>query len=131
MPEVLRAHCIGNFYQPKGQWCWAYRLSACFRTSYPEDRHSRANSFIVFLPLESCLEVLEIRFPREPLHTAFLLPVLKASKSLQQLSLDSATLPCPQELGLLLEVLKGTVLTRGQHHWGTHSVASMLWSSIL
>ncbi|XP_066181016.1 leucine-rich repeat-containing protein 41 isoform X1 [Sylvia atricapilla] len=55
---------------------------------------------------ESCLEVLEIRFPREPLHTAFLLPVLKASKSLQQLSLDSATLPCPQELGLLLEVLK-------------------------
>ncbi|RLW05871.1 hypothetical protein DV515_00004779 [Chloebia gouldiae] len=55
---------------------------------------------------ESCLEVLEIRFPREPLHTAFLRPVLKASKSLQQLSLDSATLPCPQELGLLLEVLK-------------------------
>uniref|UniRef100_A0A8C5X6I5 Leucine-rich repeat-containing protein 41 n=1 Tax=Malurus cyaneus samueli TaxID=2593467 RepID=A0A8C5X6I5_9PASS len=55
---------------------------------------------------ESCLEVLEIRFPREPLHTEFLLPVLKASKSLQQLSLDSATLPCPQELGLLLEVLK-------------------------
>ncbi|XP_058698523.1 leucine-rich repeat-containing protein 41 isoform X1 [Poecile atricapillus] len=55
---------------------------------------------------ESCLEVLEIRFPREPLHTVFLLPVLKASKSLQQLSLDSATLPCPQELGLLLQVLK-------------------------
>ncbi|XP_054141714.1 leucine-rich repeat-containing protein 41 [Melozone crissalis] len=55
---------------------------------------------------ESCLEVLEIRFPREPLHAALLLPVLKASKSLQQLSLDSATLPCPQELGLLLEVLK-------------------------
>ncbi|KAM6264455.1 leucine-rich repeat-containing protein 41 isoform 2-T2 [Spheniscus humboldti] len=55
---------------------------------------------------ESCLEQLEIRFPREPLHTAFLLPVLKASKSLQQLSLDSATLPCSQELGLLLEVLK-------------------------
>ncbi|NXM72208.1 LRC41 protein, partial [Serilophus lunatus] len=55
---------------------------------------------------ESCLEQLEIRFPREPLHTMFLLPVLKASKSLQQLSLDSATLPCSQELGLLLEVLK-------------------------
>ncbi|NXG61593.1 LRC41 protein, partial [Hemiprocne comata] len=55
---------------------------------------------------ESCLEQLEIRFPREPLHTAFLLPVLKASKSLQQLSLDSATLPCSQELGLLLEALK-------------------------
>ncbi|KAM6078269.1 leucine-rich repeat-containing protein 41 isoform 4-T4 [Theristicus caerulescens] len=55
---------------------------------------------------ESCLEQLEIRFPREPLHTAFLLPVLKASKSLQQLSLDSATLPSSQELGLLLEVLR-------------------------
>ncbi|XP_071606338.1 leucine-rich repeat-containing protein 41 isoform X4 [Heliangelus exortis] len=55
---------------------------------------------------ESCLEQLEIRFPREPLHTAFLLPVLKASKSLQQLSLDSATLPCSQELGLFLEALK-------------------------
>ncbi|NWS10759.1 LRC41 protein, partial [Pachyramphus minor] len=55
---------------------------------------------------ESCLEQLEIRFPREPLHTMFLLPVLKASKSLQQLSLDSATLPSSQELGLLLEALK-------------------------
>ncbi|KAM9620139.1 leucine-rich repeat-containing protein 41 isoform 2-T2 [Morphnus guianensis] len=55
---------------------------------------------------ESCLEQLEIRFPREPLHTTFLLPVLKASKSLQQLSLDSATLPGSQELGLLLEALK-------------------------
>ncbi|NXS69529.1 LRC41 protein, partial [Pandion haliaetus] len=55
---------------------------------------------------ESSLEQLEIRFPREPLHTTFLLPVLKASKSLQQLSLDSATLPCSQELGLLLEALK-------------------------
>lgn len=105
----------------------AYRLPAC--CSYTEGRHSRSNSFTVFLPSESCLEVLEIRFPREPLHAAFLLPVLKASKSLHQLSLDSATLPCPQELGLLLEVLKGTQLT--QHHWGTHTVASMLWSSIL
>ncbi|XP_068546113.1 leucine-rich repeat-containing protein 41 isoform X1 [Anas acuta] len=55
---------------------------------------------------ESCLEQLEIRFPREPLHTMFLLPVLKASKSLQQLSLDSATLPSSQELGLLLQALK-------------------------
>ncbi|NWI94755.1 LRC41 protein, partial [Pitta sordida] len=55
---------------------------------------------------ESCLEQLEIRFPREPLQTTFLLPVLKASKSLQQLSLDSATLPCSQELGLLLKALK-------------------------
>ncbi|OXB68544.1 hypothetical protein ASZ78_000481 [Callipepla squamata] len=55
---------------------------------------------------ESCLEQLEIRFPREPLHTVFLLPVLKASKSLQQLSLDSATLPSSQELGFLLQALK-------------------------
>lgn len=66
--------------------------------------------FFVFIPLESCLEQLEIRFPREPLQTEFLLPVLKASKFLQQLSLDSATLPCSQELGLLLEALKGTLL---------------------
>ncbi|KAM6415379.1 leucine-rich repeat-containing protein 41 [Rhynochetos jubatus] len=55
---------------------------------------------------ESCLEQLEIRFPREPLHTAVLLPVLKVSKSLQQLSLDSATLPGSRELGLLLEALR-------------------------
>ncbi|XP_061200893.1 leucine-rich repeat-containing protein 41 isoform X1 [Neopsephotus bourkii] len=55
---------------------------------------------------ECCLEQLEIRFPREPLHTLFLLPVLKASKSLRQLSLDSATLPSSQELGLLLKALK-------------------------
>ncbi|XP_065513224.1 leucine-rich repeat-containing protein 41 isoform X1 [Caloenas nicobarica] len=55
---------------------------------------------------ESCLEQLEIRFPREPLHTVFLLPVLKASKSLQQLSLESATLPGSQEFGLLLEALR-------------------------
>ncbi|NWI98389.1 LRC41 protein, partial [Crypturellus undulatus] len=55
---------------------------------------------------ESCLEQLEIRFPREPLHTALLLPVLKASRGLQQLSLDSAALPCPQELEHLLQALK-------------------------
>ncbi|XP_062437528.1 leucine-rich repeat-containing protein 41 isoform X2 [Rhea pennata] len=55
---------------------------------------------------ECCLEQLEIRFPREPLHTAFLLPVLRASRSLQQLSLDSAALPCPQELEHLLQALK-------------------------
>ncbi|NXA51261.1 LRC41 protein, partial [Nothocercus julius] len=55
---------------------------------------------------ESCLEQLEIRFPREPLHTALLLPVLKASRCLQQLSLDSAALPCPRELEHLLQALK-------------------------
>ncbi|EMP25473.1 Leucine-rich repeat-containing protein 41 [Chelonia mydas] len=55
---------------------------------------------------ESCLEQLEIRFPREPLQTSLLLPVLKASRSLQQLSLDSATISCPLEFGLLLQALK-------------------------
>ncbi|XP_067423949.1 leucine-rich repeat-containing protein 41 [Emydura macquarii macquarii] len=54
----------------------------------------------------SCLEELEIRFPREPLQTTLLLPVLKASRSLQQLSLDSATISCPLEFGLLLQALK-------------------------
>uniref|UniRef100_A0A8C0GX60 Leucine-rich repeat-containing protein 41 n=1 Tax=Chelonoidis abingdonii TaxID=106734 RepID=A0A8C0GX60_CHEAB len=55
---------------------------------------------------ESRLEQLEIRFPREPLQTCLLLPVLKASRSLQQLSLDSATISCPLEFGLLLQALK-------------------------
>ncbi|KAM8805804.1 leucine-rich repeat-containing protein 41 [Eudromia elegans] len=55
---------------------------------------------------ESSLEQLEIRFPREPLHTECLLPVLKASRGLQQLSLDSATLPCPRELEHLLQALR-------------------------
>uniref|UniRef100_A0A674J6D8 Leucine-rich repeat-containing protein 41 n=1 Tax=Terrapene triunguis TaxID=2587831 RepID=A0A674J6D8_9SAUR len=55
---------------------------------------------------ESCLEQLEIRFPREPLQTSLLWPVLKASRSLQQLSLDSATISCPLEFGLLLQALK-------------------------
>lgn len=62
------------------------------------------------LPLESCLEQLEIRFPREPLQTSLLLPVLKASRSLQQLSLDSATISCPLEFGLLLQALKGNTI---------------------
>ncbi|NWX81675.1 LRC41 protein, partial [Nothoprocta pentlandii] len=55
---------------------------------------------------ESSLEQLEIRFPREPLHTALLLPVLRASRCLQQLSLDSAALPSPRELEHLLQALK-------------------------
>ncbi|XP_053103238.1 leucine-rich repeat-containing protein 41 isoform X2 [Hemicordylus capensis] len=55
---------------------------------------------------ESHLEHLEIRFPREPLQTSLLVPVLKASGSLQSLSLDSVAVSCPQEVGLLLCALK-------------------------
>ncbi|XP_066480979.1 leucine-rich repeat-containing protein 41 isoform X2 [Tiliqua scincoides] len=54
---------------------------------------------------ESHLEHLEMRFPREPLHTSLLLPVLKASKPLQSLSLDSVAISHP-EVGLLLQALK-------------------------
>ncbi|XP_007430213.1 leucine-rich repeat-containing protein 41 isoform X3 [Python bivittatus] len=55
---------------------------------------------------ETYLEHLEIRFPREPLQTSLLVPVLKASGSLQSLSLDSVAIPCPQEVWLLLQALK-------------------------
>lgn len=88
---------------------WLPQDLAALKTGTPDQALSL---LFVFIALESCLEQLEIRFPREPLHTMFLLPVLKASKSLQQLSLDSATLPSSQELGLLLQALKGTLLSR-------------------
>ncbi|XP_048352148.1 leucine-rich repeat-containing protein 41 isoform X1 [Sphaerodactylus townsendi] len=67
---------------------------------------------------ESHLEHLEIRFPREPLPTSLLIPVLKASRSLQSLSLDSATISCPQEVELLLHALKeySPVLKRLRFH---------------
>ncbi|XP_003220322.1 leucine-rich repeat-containing protein 41 [Anolis carolinensis] len=55
---------------------------------------------------ESQLEHLEIRFPREPLQTGLLVPVLKSSRSLQSLSLDSVSISCPQEVELLLCALK-------------------------
>ncbi|XP_062995499.1 leucine-rich repeat-containing protein 41 [Elgaria multicarinata webbii] len=55
---------------------------------------------------ESHLEHLEIRFPREPLQTSLLVPVLKASRSLQSLCLDSVAISCPQEVGLFLHALK-------------------------
>uniref|UniRef100_A0A8C6ZU39 Leucine-rich repeat-containing protein 41 n=1 Tax=Nothoprocta perdicaria TaxID=30464 RepID=A0A8C6ZU39_NOTPE len=67
---------------------------------------SAGPSGTALLPSESSLEQLEIRFPREPLHTALLLPVLRASRLLQQLSLDSAALPSPRELEHLLQALK-------------------------
>uniref|UniRef100_A0A8D2KS72 Leucine-rich repeat-containing protein 41 n=3 Tax=Varanus komodoensis TaxID=61221 RepID=A0A8D2KS72_VARKO len=55
---------------------------------------------------ESHLEHLDIRFPREPLQTSLLLPVLKASRSLQSLSLDSVAISCPEEVGFLLHALR-------------------------
>lgn len=61
-----------------------------------------------FLPA-SHLEHLEIRFPREPLQTSLLLPVLKASKLLHSLSLDSVAITHPEEVGFLLQALKGTM----------------------
>lgn len=54
----------------------------------------------------SHLEHLEIRFPREPLQTSLLLPVLKASKLLHSLSLDSVAITHPEEVGFLLQALK-------------------------
>uniref|UniRef100_A0A8D0DXY6 Leucine-rich repeat-containing protein 41 n=1 Tax=Salvator merianae TaxID=96440 RepID=A0A8D0DXY6_SALMN len=72
---------------------------------------NRPDESLGSLPLEeeipeSHLEQLEIRFPREPLQTRLLVPVLKASRSLQSLSLDSVAISCPQEVGLLLHALK-------------------------
>ncbi|KAK9404298.1 leucine-rich repeat-containing protein 41 [Crotalus adamanteus] len=55
---------------------------------------------------ETYLEQLEIRFPREPLQTSLLAPVLKASGSLKSFSLDSVAISYPQEVGLLLQALK-------------------------
>ncbi|XP_015277445.1 PREDICTED: leucine-rich repeat-containing protein 41 isoform X1 [Gekko japonicus] len=67
---------------------------------------------------ESHLEHLEVRFPREPLQTSLLIPVLKASRSLQSLSLDSAAISCPQEVERLLHALKeySPVLKRLSFH---------------
>lgn len=84
------------------------------------------NGFLFFFfhncQLESHLEHLEVRFPREPLQTSLLIPVLKASRSLQSLSLDSATISCSQEVELLLHALKGITETglyscACQHCW--------------
>ncbi|KAK0676039.1 LRC41 protein, partial [Pygoscelis papua] len=102
MPCMELVHCILSAFPQLHTLSVSFDLKNQLEGNRPEGNPSCSE---VEIP-ESCLEQLEIRFPREPLHTAFLLPVLKASKSLQQLSLDSATLPCSQELGLLLEVLK-------------------------
>ncbi|NWR82765.1 LRC41 protein, partial [Furnarius figulus] len=102
MPCMELVHCILSAFPQLHTLSVSFDLKNQLEGNGPEGNPSCSE---VEIP-ESCLEQLEIRFPREPLHTTFLLPVLKASKSLQQLSLDSATLPCSQELGLLLEALK-------------------------
>lgn len=56
---------------------------------------------------ENCLEQLEMGFPRGAQPAPLLCSVLKASGSLQQLSLDSATFASPQDFGLVLQTLKG------------------------
>ncbi|KFV42172.1 Leucine-rich repeat-containing protein 41, partial [Tyto alba] len=102
MPCMELVHCILSAFPQLHTLSVSFDLKNQLEGNRPEGNPSCSE---VEIP-ESCLEQLEIRFPREPLHTAFLLPVLKASKSLQQLSLDSTTLPCSQELGLLLEALR-------------------------
>ncbi|NXG21129.1 LRC41 protein, partial [Grallaria varia] len=102
MPCMELVRCILSAFPQLHTLSVSFDLKNQLEGNRPE---GNPNCSEVEIP-ESCLEQLEIRFPREPLHTTFLLPVLKASKSLQQLSLDSATLPCSQELGLLLEALK-------------------------
>uniref|UniRef100_A0A8C0BIE1 Leucine-rich repeat-containing protein 41 n=1 Tax=Buteo japonicus TaxID=224669 RepID=A0A8C0BIE1_9AVES len=102
MPCMELVRCILSAFPQLHTLSVSFDLKNQLEGNRPEGNPSCSE---VEIP-ESCLEQLEIRFPREPLHTTFLLPVLKASKSLQQLSLDSATLPSSQELGLLLEALK-------------------------
>eukprot|EP00076_Gallus_gallus_P048772 XP_422448.2 leucine-rich repeat-containing protein 41 isoform X1 [Gallus gallus] len=102
MPCMELVHCILSVFPRLHTLSVSFDLKNQLEGNRPEGNPSCSDAEIP----ECCLEQLEIRFPREPLHTAFLLPVLKASKSLQQLSLDSATLPSSQELGLLLQALK-------------------------
>ncbi|KFV12246.1 Leucine-rich repeat-containing protein 41, partial [Pterocles gutturalis] len=102
VPCIELVHCMLSTVPQLHTLSVSFDLKNQLEGNRPEGNPSCSEAEIP----ESRLEQLEIRFPREPLHTAFLLPVLKASKSLQQLSLDSAMLPCSQELGLLLEVLK-------------------------
>ncbi|NXP47936.1 LRC41 protein, partial [Heliornis fulica] len=103
MPCLELVCCILSAFPQLHTLSVSFDLKNQMEGNRPEGNTSCSEAEI---PEKSCLEQLEIRFPREPLHTVFLLPVLKASKSLQQLSLDSATLPCAQELGLLLEALR-------------------------
>ncbi|XP_035393554.1 leucine-rich repeat-containing protein 41 isoform X1 [Cygnus atratus] len=102
MPCMELVRCILSAFPQLHTLSVSFDLKNQLEGNRPEGNPSCSDAEIP----ESCLEQLEIRFPREPLHTMFLLPVLKASKSLQQLSLDSAALPSSQELGLLLQALK-------------------------
>ncbi|NXI72902.1 LRC41 protein, partial [Anseranas semipalmata] len=102
MPCMELVRCILSAFPQLHTLSVSFDLKNQLEGNRPEGNSSCSDAEIP----ESCLEQLEIRFPREPLHTTFLLPVLKASKFLQQLSLDSAALPSSQELGLLLQALK-------------------------
>lgn len=64
---------------------------------------------LLFLPYpENCLLSWRWDFRRaQP--APLLCSVLKASGSLQQLSLDSATFASPQDFGLVLQTLKGMI----------------------
>ncbi|XP_077189997.1 leucine-rich repeat-containing protein 41 isoform X2 [Paroedura picta] len=94
----------------------SFDLKTLMEWSRPEESSS-SSSLEEKIP-ESHLEHLEVRFPREPLQTSLLIPVLKASRSLQSLSLDSAAISCPQEVALLLHALKeySPVLKRLSFH---------------
>lgn len=62
---------------------------------------------LISLYPENCLEQLEMGFPRGAQPAPLLCSILKASGSLQQLSLDSATFASPQDFGIVLQTLKG------------------------
>ncbi|NXC46876.1 LRC41 protein, partial [Penelope pileata] len=102
MPCMELVHCILRAFPQLHTISLSFDLKNQLERNRPEGNPSCSDMEIP----DSCLEQLELRFPREPLHTTFLLPVLKASKSLQQLSLDSARLPSSWELGRLLQALK-------------------------
>ncbi|XP_069498381.1 leucine-rich repeat-containing protein 41 [Ambystoma mexicanum] len=67
---------------------------------------------------ENQLEALDIRFPREPLHTDDLLSLLRGSRKLNELSLDNATFSSFEELRHTLQTLTeyNTTLKRLSFH---------------
>ncbi|XP_060087744.1 leucine-rich repeat-containing protein 41 isoform X3 [Heteronotia binoei] len=94
----------------------SFDLKTLMECSRPEE--SLGSSSLEEKIPETNLEHLEVRFPREPLQTSLLIPVLKASRSLQSLSLDSAVISCPQQVEQLLHALKeySPVLKRLSFH---------------
>lgn len=67
---------------------------------------------------ENQLEQLDIRFPREPLHTGDLLSLLRASRNLCEFSLDNATFSSFEELKHALQTITefNTTLKRLSFH---------------